>query len=146
MTGSLQQIIDFAVEQEIKAAAFYREIAGRTDFKSVSRVIEEFAAMEDTHVLKLRMLDKTEFIETAAADDLQLSDYLAEPAGENPGYQEILVLAIKKEQRSALLYHDLAQKAGDTETGKLFRSLSFEEMKHKQFFEKKYDSEILTEN
>ncbi len=61
-------------------------------------------------------------------------------------YQDIIILAMKREEASYRLYNDMAARVGNQNIKKLFLKLTSEEAKHKLHFEKIYDNEILTEN
>ena len=61
-------------------------------------------------------------------------------------YQDIIILAMKKEEAAKKLYTDLAKQFSESESGKLFERLATEEAEHKLKFEKIYDDEILKEN
>jgi rubrerythrin len=53
--------------------------------------------------------------------------------------EDIITLAMKREEMAVKLYRDLAGKTDDDETKKLFNLLVQEESEHKLTFEKMYD-------
>ncbi|MGE5619917.1 MAG: ferritin family protein [Sphingomonadaceae bacterium] len=61
-------------------------------------------------------------------------------------WQEILNAAMHLEPASMRLYTDLARRANDSGTQRLFESLPAEEATHKLFFERAWDEEITIEN
>jgi rubrerythrin len=61
-------------------------------------------------------------------------------------YQDIVIIAMKREEASRNLYADLAERFAGSDTGALFSRLSAEEAEHKLRFEKIYDDEILKDN
>ena len=78
--------------------------------------------------------------------DLKLSDYLVDvmPYPEMT-YQEVLILAMKKEKNAFRLYLDLSKIAPTPQLQDLFLSLAQEESKHKLRFELEYDEFVLKE-
>ncbi len=53
--------------------------------------------------------------------------------------EDIITLAMKREENAVKLYRDMADKAEDQEAEKLFKLLVQEESQHKLTFEKMYD-------
>ena len=76
---------------------------------------------------------------------MQLSDYLVEVEPQ-PGMslQDALILAMKREQASVVLYERLGQLGGNAQS--LFAALAQEESHHKRLLEAEYDEVVLTEN
>jgi len=60
-------------------------------------------------------------------------------------YQDVLILAMKKEKASFHLYTDLADEVENQIQKEIFLSLAQEEAKHKLRFEIEYDNEVLME-
>jgi rubrerythrin len=143
---NLEAIVEFAIEKEQEAAEFYSNISQQESFSGSSKMFEEFAAEERKHQLLL-----AEFIAkgvTQSMQDYQLkwitdikrSDYVVDLEYQ-PGmpYNEILMLAMKREEKALKLYNDFQVQA-DTEDGKtLFKILCQEEAKHKLALETMYD-------
>lgn len=104
--------------------------------------------MEKGHVTVLEGIRDQDFekIDIPEIEDLHISEYIVhdEPSGEL-SYQDILIIAMKREEASHRLYSDLTAKTTDTGVRKFFLKLASEEAKHKLLFEKIYDDEILTE-
>ncbi len=88
-----------------------------------------------------------EEIKVPIVDNMTLADYLVEskPTA-NMTYQDILIIAMKKEEKANLFYTRLANESTESENKKIFQSLAAEEAKHKFQFETIYDEEILKEN
>ena len=78
---------------------------------------------------------------------MKISNYVVdmEPAPDMT-YQDIIIMAMKREEAANKLYTAMAEKVGNEEIKKLFQKLASEEAKHKLHFEKIYDKEILTDN
>lgn len=145
----LLKIIDFAIEREKEAVEFYQNLQKMADFSSKKEMLHEFELMEMGHIKTLENLKKEEIedIKLENIQDLHLSDYLVSaPASEDMSYQNILIIAIKKEEKACRLYTDLVNRQKDEKIKKLFQKLAREEAKHKQHFEKIYDDEILDNN
>ena len=60
-------------------------------------------------------------------------------------YEDLLIVAMKKEKQSFRFYHMTASIMDDKELEKLFLMLAQEEAKHKLRFEVEYDKIILNE-
>ncbi len=147
--GSTDEILDFAIEREEEAAAFYRSLTDKAKWPWMTDTFEEFAREEDRHKAKLIGIKKGNLLINAAekVTDLKIGDYLAdpEPSGELD-YQNVLILAMKREKKAFKLYSDLAAMIEDANLREVFLSLAQEEAKHKLRFELEYDEHILTEN
>jgi rubrerythrin len=143
---NLEAIVDFAIEKEIEAAEFYSDISQKEHFSGSSKMFEEFAAEERKHQ-KLLENFKTQGVTASMEDyklkwitDIKRSDYVVELEYQ-PGmaYNDILRLAMKREEKALKLYNDFLNQA-DTEDGKkLFKILCQEEAKHKLALETMYD-------
>ncbi len=147
--GSADEILNFAIEREEEAAAFYRSLKDNTKWPWMADTFEEFAREEDRHKAKLAGIKKGKLLMSAAEKvaDLKIGDYLAdpEPSGELD-YQSVLILAMKREKKSFKLYSDLAAMTQDANLREAFLSLAQEEARHKLRFEIEYDEHILTDN
>jgi rubrerythrin len=147
--NSTEEILDFAIENEQKAADFYTDLAGRMESASIRSVFEDFAREEQGHKAKLLRVKETGKMGPATQEirDLKIGDYLVEDEpGPDMDYQQALILAMKKEKAAFKLYTDLAAAAPDEDLRGLLLALAQEEAKHKLRFEVEYDEQILTEN
>ncbi len=61
-------------------------------------------------------------------------------------YQDILAVAMKREERAHNLYSTLASNTDDAELKKVFEVLAQEEAGHKLALENEYDEHVLTDN
>ena len=142
------QIIDYAIEREKEAVNFYHELQTSVHFTERQKLLVNLEQMEEGHVAMLEGIrhKKIENLLVPEVENLHISEYLVqdEVSGEL-SYQDILIIAMKREESSHRLYTDMAEKTGDTGVKKLFSKLASEEAKHKLLFEKMYDEEILTE-
>ena len=150
--GSVDEILDFAIEREEEAAAFYTDLAAKMDRPWMRQVFEDFAGEERGH--KQRLLGvksgKTALFATQKVMDLKIGDYLVdvepEQAGQELDYQQALIVAMKKEKAAFKLYSDLAASTDDENLQNLLLGLAQEEARHKLRFEIEYDEQFLTEN
>jgi rubrerythrin len=143
---SLDEIVDFAIEKEREASEFYQSISEQESFSGTKKMFAEFSAEEKKHedlLLKFKETGITEAMndyQLKWITDIKRSDYVVEMEY-TPGmaYNEILMLAMKREEKALALYNDFLGKA-DTEDGKkLFKVLCQEEAKHKLALETMYD-------
>ncbi|MPQ49083.1 rubrerythrin [Marinifilum sp. N1E240] len=148
--NSLDDILDFAINEEKMAAEFYTALAGKMKHQEMKDTFEQYALEEIGHRTKLEAIKngKQYSMSTEKVADLKIGDYLVEVDTEktNITYQEALTIAMKKEKAAFKLYMDLAAAANDAASKDLFMMLANEEAKHKLRFEVEYDSNILTEN
>jgi len=142
-------IIDFAVDREKEAVEFYQELQTKTKFAEMKDTLKDLEMMERGHINTLETIRKqgTEKVEVKEVADLKISDYMAdiEPAPEMD-YENILIVAMKREQKSKELYEDLAGRFKGEEIEKILLKIASEEAEHKLKFEKIYDQHVLREN
>ena len=138
----IEQVLDFAIEEEQAAADFYAQLAAQSKAPEMRDVFEGFAREEMGHKAKLEAVKRSgEFVPAAKQPvDLKIADYLAdvEPSP-NLDYRSALVVAMKKEKAAFRLYSDLAATAPNKALEQPFLALAQEEAKHKLRFEIEYD-------
>jgi len=143
---NLKAIIDFAIEREKEAAEFYDDVSGKEFFSGSREMLKEFAAEERKHQAMLEKFLK-EGADRSVAEyklkwitDIKRSNYVVDlEYREGMVYNELLMLAMKREEKALALYNELEQKVEDAKGKKLFRVLAQEEAKHKLFLETNYD-------
>jgi len=144
------EALDFAIGREKAAVAFYDELLSLASFAAQKSTLAEFRAMEEGHVSKLENMKAGGKLKLSAkaAVDLGLAERLAlsELPVSGMTYQDILVSAIKKEERSGALYANLAASSPDAEIRDTFSLLAVEEGRHRRYFEELYDSEVARDN
>jgi len=146
---AVDDILDFAIENEQSAVDFYRELAEKSTTSGVRELFEEYAKEEEVHKANLEAVKAGQRLKPVSTQilDLKLGDYLvAVTPTADMDYQSALVLAMKREKAAFRLYTALAAKVDDEELRDLFLRLAQEEAKHKLHFEIEYDEHILTEN
>lgn len=149
--GGTDAILDFAIEREKEAREMYVSYAARTERKGLRSLLLTMADQEKWHEQNLRELKTgkpaASVFSGAAPQDIGLSQYTVEESySPDMGYQEFLLLVIKKEEKSMALYSRLEAMASDDESKLLFKGLAEEEKRHKALAQDRYDLEILTEN
>lgn len=143
---NLEAIIDFAIEKEKEDAEFYENLSEEEAFSGSSKMFKEFAQEELKHEKMLENF-KTEGVTERMAEyklkwitDLKRSDYVVDlEYTKGMAYNEILVLAMKREEKSLKLYNDFLKQAETEDSKKLFKILCQEEAKHKLALETMYD-------
>lgn len=146
---SVDEILDFAIGQEIEANKFYSELAGKMDRPWMSKIFNEFAREELGHKRKLEEIKTGKRLVPSEKKvlDLKIGDYLVDVQPDaKMDYQQALVLAMKKEKKAFKMYTDLAAAVAEADLEATFLALAQEEAKHKLRFEIEYDDNVMTEN
>ena len=147
--NSIDEILDYAIEQEQQAADFYADLAGRAEKAGMKDVLLEFSEEEKRHKERLLAVKTGERELTPEQEvlDLKISDYLVEvDATDDISYQDALIIAMKRERAAYELYSDMAEKIPAGKLREVFTGLAREEARHKLFFESEYDERVLTDN
>ena len=141
-----EDIVAFAIEKVREAADFYQTLSGQQQFADKQKMLLEFAAEERKHERLLEdlragkvggQLDDYQF---KWITDIKRSDYVEEtPYTADMGYRELLMLAMKREEKALSLYNRMLAGTRDAQAGKLFKMLCQEEAKHKLTLETMYD-------
>ncbi|MCK4915696.1 MAG: rubrerythrin, partial [Candidatus Eisenbacteria sp.] len=101
------------------------------------------------HKKKLESIDRERVADAAIVNvpDLRIADFMDDVTiTADMGYQDILTVAMKREEKAHNLYTTLASNTEDAELRKVFELLAQEEAGHKLALEKEYDEHVLTEN
>jgi rubrerythrin len=145
----VDDILDFAIANEIEAYQFYTDLAAKVDNPGMKQVFLDFAAEEQGHKKELEDIKKSKTfnISIEKIADLNIAELTVEvQPTPNMDYKAVLVLAMQKEKKSFQLYTNLAALAQNATTRQLFQSLAQQEAKHKLRFELEYDEVILKDN
>ena len=139
-------ILDYAISKEQEAKQFYLDICEEETLSGNRQVFTDFAQEEDKHVVMLEKLkegviadgiDKYEF---KWIKDIKRSDLVLDIEYEKGmHYRDILMLAIKREEKALQLYNDLQTRVEEPDHAKIFKILCQEEAKHKLALETMYD-------
>ena len=144
-----QEIINFAVEREREAQLFYSEAAEKAKWPHIRDMLLEFKNQEVGHERLLQSIDipKVESTHIDPVPDLKISDYMVDMEYKpDMGFQDIMILAMKREEKSTKLYEELAGTCTDPQVCKLFAMMAEEEKKHKFNLEREYEETILKDN
>jgi len=144
-----EEVVDFAIRKEEEAAAGYRTASEMVERKSVREMLLSLARQEDGHRQKLAGIDRERLTaeDVRSVQDLRIADYTdSAEISATMDYQDVLTLAMKREEKAHNLYSTLASNTRDPELRKLFEFLAAEEAKHKLALEKEYDEHVLTDN
>ena len=144
--NNLTEIIDFAISKEIEAEEFYLSVSEQESFAGKKQMFLEYAAEEKKHQVLLKDLKAGKTGERLGEykfewiTDIKRSNYVHE-IEYKPGmaYQEILLLACKREEKALALYNELQAKAETKEAKNIFKVLCQEEARHKLVLETMYD-------
>jgi rubrerythrin len=145
---SIDDILEFALEREDASYRLYLNAAKKSTNPSARRIFEELAEQEAGHKRIILKLDK-EKIATYTfipVPDLGISEYLVDiPYHDAMSYQEILVFAMKNEERAYRFYSEAERMTDDPDLKQLLLMLANEERKHKFRLESLYEEKVLTE-
>ena len=147
--NTVDEILDYAIDQEQQAADFYANLAGRAEKAGMKDILLEFAEEEKRHKERLLAVKAgdNELTPEQEVLDLKISDYLVEvDATDDISYQDALIVAMKRERAAYELYRDMAEKIPESSLREVFIGLAKEEAKHKLFFESEYDERVLMDN
>jgi rubrerythrin len=147
--NSINDVLDFAIQGEERAAAFYQKLAAEAESGDMREVFEGFAREEQGHRAKLLAIRQGDMAmpKPHQVQDLKIADYLVDVELDGDlDYKDALTVAMKREKAAFRLYSDLAARAEDDGVRQTFQALAQEEAKHKLRFEIEYDDNILAEN
>ncbi len=132
--GSIEEIMEYAIEKEKEAAKFYEEAAKQEQYSGAKETFEAFAAEEHKHEAMLRnfTLESLKDYKFEKIPDLKRVDYIVD-LEYSPGmpYADVLRLAAKREEKAHKFYSDFAGQTQHEEHKRLFDMLAQEEAKHK---------------
>ena len=143
------EIIRFAIEGEQEAVDAYTTASEMVTRANVKEMLLDLAKQEQMHKKRLESIDRERVADTAIVNvpDLRIADFMDDVTiTADMGYQDILTVAMKREEKAHNLYTTLASNTEDAELRKVFELLAQEEAGHKLALEKEYDEHVLTEN
>ena len=151
--SSVDEILQFAIAREVEANEFYTALADRVNSPAMAELILEFAKEELEHKARLELEvmkrgNVTSKLQSKAEKkklaDFKMADYIVDVADSiDMDYEDLLLLAMKKEKVSFRLYVDLAGVVADKDLHETLLSLAEEEADHKTRFEIEYNEEVL---
>jgi rubrerythrin len=149
MEATFGNILAFAIENEKEAFEVYGKMQEMAEKQAAKVMFSELAAEEAKHREFLEGLTEETIPELPLQEvaDLKISDYLVDVEFKsNMEYQDILIMAMKKEESAVNLYKDIATQVESAKLEKLLTYMSQEEAKHKLRLETEYDDNVLRED
>ncbi|MGA7829075.1 MAG: ferritin family protein [Geobacteraceae bacterium] len=146
--NTLDDILEFALEREDASYRLYLNAAKISTNTSARKIFEELAAQEKGHKRLLLNLDKEKISNYTfhKVPNLGISEYLVDISyNDSMTYQEILIYAMKNEEKAARFYLEAEKMTDDPELKRLLQMLANEEQKHKFRLESLYEEKVLTE-
>ncbi len=145
--NNYKSIIDFAIQMEVAAAAFYDEVSREETRVETKKMLQDFANEERKHRDLLQNLDCTGECKLATEDykfkwitDIKRSNYMIDIKWhKGMSYSDILLYAMKREEKALALYNEMQIKSETESAKKIFKILCQEEARHKLSLEKLYD-------
>ena len=148
----MDDILRTAIRREIDAYNLYSSAAEMAATSHIKDILTDLANEEVGHRDRLeRLLAKSVGLLSKAQKkkvvDLKITDYLIEvPLAPDSDFQDILIVAGKREKASYDLYSALAIVAEEDEVIRLFEFLANEEMGHKNRVEALYEEIVYQDN
>lgn len=149
MSVSISRVVMDAIRKEDAARLFYEKAAAAAAEPGARELLLRLAREEARHAELLRGKGVAEFLASnpPATNDLRIAEFLeSRKVGAKASFQDVLIYAIKREDRSFRAYQALAEATSDEAARKLFRRLAQEERKHRNSLEELYDDVIFAEN
>lgn len=147
--AAFDEVIEFAIRSEQEAVDAYTTAGEMVRQRGVRQMLLELADQERMHKRKLENIDQARVSEAAVVSvpDLKIADYMDDVTiTADMDYQDVLTVAMKREEKAHNLYTTLASNTNDEELQRLFLILAQEEAGHKLALEKEYDEHVLTDN
>lgn len=147
--NSFAEVVRFAIEKEKQAHDFYVSASETVRRANVKEMLLDLAKQEEGHRKRLEGLDRAKMPDAGArpVPDLMIADQMDnEEVTADTDYQEVLTIAMKREEKAHNLYEILASNSTEPELKELFSLLARDEARHKLALEKEYDEHVLTDN
>jgi rubrerythrin len=144
---SVDEILDFCIEQEEASFKLYSALADLMERSETTRLFKDLAALEAGHKQKFQDLkeSKTQLCVGANAPEIEVREDLPPMSQDSHmGCQQAIGLAIKKEVIASLLYTKLAEIVKDENIRNLLWAIADEETRHKHYFDTEYEKCIST--
>lgn len=149
VTTDVKEIIKQAAQEEDKAHKFYMDSLKYVKDAAARLWVKDLADEELKHKEMLQKLDvsKVKQFKPTKIHDLHITEYLVDKdVTEIKDFQDVLIVAMKKEQKSYNFYVGMAKSADNADIKKLCRVLAQEELKHKHKLELYYDDIVFKED
>ena len=143
---SYGDIIKFAIGREEAAIEAYGDMSEKAKMPGLREMLLELQNEEKNHKQLLEDISSEQIatFKTEEVIDLKISDYLTEePPSEDMTFQDLLIIAAKKEQEAVELYTKLKEGSDNIELKQLFDFLIIQEKSHKLKLESEYEKHVL---
>lgn len=147
MKKTMQTLIDVAIDREIAARDFYRDLAGRVEDPTVRDTLSFLADEEQKHRdFLMGYRDGRYGSDTLRLTDVinyKIAEYLEEPeiSGEMKS-ADVYLVAAHRELQSYRFYRALADLHPDGEIKEMLLRIADEEMRHKEKVEYLYGNTV----
>lgn len=148
---TIQDVIKLALIKEREAVEFYSKAATIVANPGTRVMLGELAREEEQHVAYLSDIQAGKAAAAAGSKPLppgmDLSAYLvSEPLSDNSTPQDVMILAMKREDKAIAFYSGQQPVVKGTELQPLFEQLLTWEKEHKERLEAEYDQVVLKDN
>ena len=152
MESNVESVLKRAIRFEEDSYNLYHSALQTVKNPQTKEWLRELADWELGHKAKLEGLLKGDLnwairkSRREEVKDLKVGDYLVAPAlGEKSDFQDVLLVAIKREQSAHDFYASMAELVEEGQAHDLFELLAKEELKHKQMVEEYYEEYVYKE-
>ncbi len=151
MVDELTELLDIAMDREIVSQAFYDAGQKKTQDPGAIELMKELAYQELKHYEWIKDFKENHSVSkewhSKRLPDLMISEYLVDVnLSEAAGLQDVITVAIKREQSSIEFYSKMKQLAKSKVARQLCDRLNHEELNHKIKLETFYDDLFYQEN
>lgn len=140
--NTIDEVLDFAIEQEQIAADFYKATSRKAVSSEMQRILLELSEDELRHKKMLINVKDSDYALSPHQEilDVKVTDYLVEVNDvETLSYHDALGVAMKREKAAFELYDRIANALPEGHLKDEFGILATSESKHKLFFEAQYE-------
>ncbi len=149
MEKKYKDIMQFAIERELDAYDFYTRAKKNAKTAEEQSLFDQLSKQELAHKQKLEAMrpswEELINLSSLVMDDYTINESLPPDKQYHMEYQQILLLAMKKELLSVKLYTDMRRAVKDEERQKIFDMLIKEERAHGDILEHEYNTRVFSE-
>lgn len=141
----IAEIISFAVKQEELSSALYLQAMEQAPDDKSRKLLSELAGeeLEHSHLFAMIQEDGSGLPVFSTLPETMVSEFLVDiPLHEGMTFAEVMIYAIKKEEKSSRFYRELASKAADPQLASLLNKLADIEQTHKARLEEAFIVEV----
>ncbi|MBF0574250.1 MAG: ferritin family protein [Desulfamplus sp.] len=136
-----KDIIQYAIDREIEAELFYKELEAKVSKQILKEMFSEFAKEENKHQQILRGVfeNKDQDLHFKPTVDYGISETVVKPkVSDQMTLADVFTIAMKNEERAMKMYNYLADDSTSDSMKKLFKELAAMEQGHKLKMENCY--------